>query len=157
MLADESGVVLVGHEADFLAVAFRGHAQAQPLGDPANLLLAILADRKHQPRQQLPLDAEQHVGLVLRRVEPAAQGDFTVAVPTARLSEAVPAGGTPSALLLRNSRHALRRADQPGVMARGHVLGPEPSAYSNSLPNFSHVLQTMHGLGVRPAVYSATK
>ena len=39
---------------------------------------------------------------------------------------------------------------QPGVMARGDCSAPMLSAYSSSLPNFSQVLQTMHGIGRSP-------
>ena len=46
---------------------------------PTNLGLAIAADREHHPRQEPAIDAEQHVRLVLRVVEPAAQARPTSA------------------------------------------------------------------------------
>ncbi len=68
--ADEPGVVLAGHEADFLAVALRRHAEPEPLGHAADFLLAVIAHGEQQPREQRRLDAEEDVGLILGRVCP---------------------------------------------------------------------------------------
>ena len=61
------------HEADLLAVALVGHAQSELAGNPANLGLSIAAHRQQHPVEQPPLDAEQHVRLVLAVVKAAAQ------------------------------------------------------------------------------------
>ena len=79
VLADESGVVLVGHEANLLAVGLFGHVpQSQLLGDAADFLLAILAHGKPQPGEHVRPDAPEHVGLVLARIETAAESGSAV-------------------------------------------------------------------------------
>ena len=50
-LADEAGMVLIGYEADFLAVSLGCHRKAEPTGQRANFFLAVSPDGKHQPRQ----------------------------------------------------------------------------------------------------------
>ena len=94
---DEAGVVLVGHEADLLAVGFFGHVvQSQAVGAATDLVFAVRADGEHQSGEDLRPDAPQHVRLILGRIEAAMQADFPV-----------------------------RAGQQPGVMARGDPLGPD--------------------------------
>ena len=59
--ADETGIVVIGDKADFLAVGLVGDSQSRPAGDVANLVLVVTAHRKQHVFEQIAIEAKQHV------------------------------------------------------------------------------------------------
>ena len=108
ILANEAGMVLVGNEANLLAIGFFGHvAQAEAVGNAANFLLPVIAHRKLQPGQDLGPDSPQHIRLVLARIEPPAKGEAAVG-----------------------------RLYQPGVVPRGDLPGADAIGVVDQLAEF---------------------
>ena len=108
ILANEAGMVLVGDEANLLAIGFFGHVvQAEAVGNLANFLLLVIAHGKLQPGQDLGPDSPQHIGLVLARIESPAQGDA-----------------------------AIGRLDQSGVVPRGNLPGADAIGIVDQLAEF---------------------
>jgi len=68
--ADQFLVVAIRHKADFLAVRLVVNFEPEVGRDPPDLgLVGDLADGEQAAREVGPLDAEEHVGLVLCAVE----------------------------------------------------------------------------------------
>ena len=60
--------MLVGDEADILALRLGSGAKAQVGGNPAHLGLGHTPERKQQTPQHSVVEHVQHIGLILRRV-----------------------------------------------------------------------------------------
>ena len=75
---DEPDVIAVGDEADLLGVGLVGVGQPGPPRQRAHLVLAHVAERKPDARQQLGADAEEEVRLVLAAVAGPAEHDAAV-------------------------------------------------------------------------------
>ena len=118
-LPDESGMVPVGNETDFLTVAFLRHAQSQPPGNPPDLFLAVFADGEHQPREKIPSDAEQRVGLVFRLVAGAAERDLA---PGAEKGDSPHLPERPEGCFAQMGTVPFFQCDKPRVMSGGHVF-----------------------------------
>ena len=68
-VGDELAIVVVGYEADLLAVGLVGDGKSGLVGEGADVFFAILADGKQQAAQLRLPQREQDVGLVLRGVD----------------------------------------------------------------------------------------
>ena len=100
ILANEASMVLVGNEANLLAIGLFGHVvQAEAVGNPANFLLLVIAHREIAAGREPQADSPQHIRLVLARIEAPAQGEAAVG-----------------------------RLHQPGVVPRGNLPAPTLSA-----------------------------
>ena len=112
-------MVLVRNEANLLAIRLLGHlAEVEMVGDLADLLFAVASHRKLQPRHYLWPDSPQHVRLVLARIEPLREGQ--------------------SAIGCRN---------QPGVMTRGDLPGPDALGVLQQLAEFQPRVANHAGIG----------
>ena len=96
----------------------------------ADLGLRQVADRKHRVRELVLRQREQEIRLVLVAVDAAQQP-------------------VPPRVLVELDARVVAGGDGRGVEAR-------PRA-PTSVENFRSALQCTHGIGVRPAAYSATK
>jgi hypothetical protein len=67
--AYESEVIVVGHEADILAVRLVVHRQTVLLRNSPDLSLGVAADREKHVRKQLAPESEQNIRLILGAVE----------------------------------------------------------------------------------------
>src|SRR3954462_15199928 len=72
-LRHEGGVIIVGDEADLLAVRLVCHRQAGPAWVLAARVLRPVADREHGARELLLRQREKEIRLILRRVGAALQ------------------------------------------------------------------------------------
>ena len=95
MILDEVKVVVVGHEADFLALRLVVDRQVLVPGDRPDLGLGEFADREQHPVKQLGGEPEEDVGLILRSIESP-----------------------------RDPVRSVGRSGDPGVMAGGDEIGP---------------------------------
>ena len=67
--SDEACVVIIVYEADLLRVGFVEDRKIEPAGDPSDIRLVILADRKQHFPEPLLRCTEEHVALVLVAVD----------------------------------------------------------------------------------------
>ena len=67
---DETHVLMVGHETDFLALAPLRKIEARLRCQLANGRFFVIADGKQEPREPFPRDAEHDVRLVFTGVAP---------------------------------------------------------------------------------------
>ncbi len=99
LAVDEACVVVIRHEADFLAVRLLGHGQPQAAGYGADFRLLILA-HGHQGVGELLLgQIIEGVGLILFFAYAPADGES-----------------------------AVRQPDNPGVMSGGYIIRPDGKA-----------------------------
>ena len=75
---DEAGVVVVGDEADLLAVGLVEDGEVEALGDRPDLGLMEAADGEEHAGEFVPLCAEEDIGLVFAVVEAAEEGGLAV-------------------------------------------------------------------------------
>src|SRR6267378_1878662 len=71
--AQETAIVVVGHEADLLALGLVGRDEAESARVRADLVLGEIADRKMRRRKLRLIERPEEIGLVLARVAPAPQ------------------------------------------------------------------------------------
>ena len=93
---DEAQVVVVGDEADLLAVRLVVDREVEPSGDRPDLGLRRAAHREQDVGQEIAAQAEEDIRLVLDRVDPS---------------------GHPSV--------SIGPSDHPGIVAGRHEVGPD--------------------------------
>lgn len=71
--ADETSVILVGDEADFLAIGLLSYAEIQLVGHAADFRFSIVAYWKFEPGEEFSLDSKEDVRLVFRLVQSAME------------------------------------------------------------------------------------